>query len=288
MSVESLAQDAFSPLRGRLFGIAYRMLGSRADADDIVQEAWLRWSGADRATIGTPEAWLVTVTTRLSIDRLRHAQTEREHYTGPWLPEPIVEATVPPAENALEQASDVSLAFLTLLERLAPEERAAYLLREVFDYAFAEVAEVVGKSEAACRQMVSRARKRVQAERPRFDVPIAAHMKLLEKFMIAARSGQLDDLRALFAEDALLLADGGGKVESVLRPVRGADRLARLYHVVARRLGARADMRIAIVNGEPGVVRTLDGLIDTVISVVTDGERITALYSVRNPEKLRA
>ncbi|MFA9439577.1 RNA polymerase sigma-70 factor [Uliginosibacterium sp. sgz301328] len=288
MAVESLAQNPFPSLRGRLFGIAYRMLGSRADADDIVQEAWLRWNDADQASIASADAWLVTVTTRLSIDRLRRAQAEREHYTGPWLPEPIIEATVPPAEHALERASDVSLAFLTLLERLAPEERAAYLLREVFDYAFSEVAEVVGKTEAACRKMVSRARTRVQAERPRFDVSAAAHMRLLERFMVAARSGKLDDLRALFAEDALLLADGGGRVESVLRPIRGADRLARLYHVVARRLGERAEMHIAIVNGEPGIVRTLDGRIDTIIAVVTDGERITALYSVRNPEKLRA
>ena len=183
------ATDPFTALRPRLFGIAYRMLGTRADADDVLQDAWLRWHRTDTATLQSAEAWLVTVVTRLAIDRLRAVKVERQAYVGWWLPEPLVDAAdTHTPEAAAELASDVSVAFLWVLERLAPEERAAYLLREVFDHDYADIAALLDKSEAACRQLVHRAGERVRRERPRFDVPRQAHRRLLERFVHAARS----------------------------------------------------------------------------------------------------
>ena len=204
--------DTFLRLRPRLFGIAYRMLGIRADAEDIVQEAWLRWQNGGSDDARTPEAWLVTVVTRLAIDRLRGAQTERAHYVGPWLPEPLVEDMVESPESALEAAGDISTAFLLMLERLAPEERAVFLLHQVFDFDYAEVAAMVGKTEAACRKTLQRARERVRAERPRFVVNRELHLELLGRFVQASRSGDPAQVQALLAAGATFAGDGGGKV----------------------------------------------------------------------------
>lgn len=278
---------SFDALRPRLFGIAYRMLGVRADAEDVLQDAWLRWREADHAALQSAEAWLVTVVTRLAIDRLRAARTEREAYVGDWLPEPLVQADERTPESMVEFAGEVSLAFLHVLERLGPEERAAFLLRQVFDYDYGEVAEMLGKREPAVRQMVHRAAERVRLERPpRFAVPPEKHRELLRKFIAAAQSGQRAAIRALLADDVVSLGDGGGKAASVPGGLRGGDRVTNLFWAHALRLGARLEYRMATVNGEPGLLRYVDGRLETVNAIETDGERIVAIYGVRNPDKL--
>ncbi len=280
-------EQEFARQRPRLFGLAYRMLGSRSDAEDVLQDAWLRWQGAERRELRSTEAWLTTVVTRLSIDRLRAAKTEREHYTGPWLPEPLVGQELPAPDRAAELASDVSLAFLMVLERLAPEERAVFLLREVFDSDYPEIAQMLGKNEAACRQMLHRAKERLREERPRFQVNPEAHRRLLERFVAAAGSGDRDQLMALFAEDVRFTGDGGGKVKSVLKVIAGAERVTRLLQAFYRLAGPRLTYRPALVNGEPGLLRFLDGELDAAITCISDGSRILDLYVVRNPDKLR-
>ena len=281
------ADDPFTTLRPRLFGIAYRMLGVRADAEDVLQDAWLRWSRTDASALQSAEAWLVTVVTRLSIDRLRALKAEREAYVGWWLPEPLVESLDERTpEAAAELAGELSVAFLYVLERLGPEERAAFLLRQVFDYDYPEVAAQLGKSEAACRQMVHRASERVQQARTRFDVPQPVHHQLLENFIAAAHSGQRDAIQALLSEDAMLIGDGGGKVQSFPHPLVGAFRIANLYWALWRRLADKAVYRIVQINGEPGLLRYLDGRLESAQAVVTDGKRIVAIYAVRNPDKL--
>lgn len=283
----SAATDTtFESLRSRLFGIAYRMLGVRADAEDVVQEAWLRWQDADTASLLSAEAWLVTVTTRLAIDRLRAAKVEREAYVGWWLPEPLVEVDERTPEAAAELASDLSVAFLHMLERLAPEERAAFLLRQVFDYDYSEIAGILDKSEAAVRQSVHRAAERVKAGRPRFQVPAGAHLRLLEKFVLAARTGERSAIRALLDENAQAIGDGGGKVPSVPHGLLGADRVTNLYWAHSIKYGPRMDYRIATINGEPGLLRYVDGQLESAQAVVTDGARIMSIFVVRNPDKL--
>src|SRR5688500_6803302 len=202
------------------------MLGSRAEAEDLLQEAYIRWHEADRAAIQNPEAWLVTTTSRLAIDRLRRLKTEREAYTGPWLPEPIV--TQPRPDRDLDLAADLSIAFLTLLERLAPEERAAFLLHDVFDVSYSEIATVIERSEAACRQVMHRARQRVRGDRKRFDVTEPVRAAMLQKFMAATEARDEDALLKLFAPDASWTADGGGKTGAAPVPIIGAARIARL------------------------------------------------------------
>jgi RNA polymerase sigma-70 factor (ECF subfamily) len=277
---------AFDALRPRLFGIAYRMLGIRADAEDVVQDAWLRWRDADHASLQSPEAWLVTVTTRLAIDRLRASKAEREAYIGTWLPEPIVQADEQTPETLAEFAGDVSVAFLHVLERLGAEERAAFLLRQVFDYDYGEVAEMLGKREPAVRQMVHRAAERVRQDRPRFTVAPEKHRDLLKKFIDAAQSGQRAAIRALLADDVLTLGDGGGKATVVAKGMHGGERVTNLYWAHALRLGQRLQYRIATINGEPGLLRYVDGKLESANAVVTDGDRILAIYAVRNPDKL--
>jgi RNA polymerase sigma-70 factor (ECF subfamily) len=278
--------DPFDALRPRLFGIAYRMLGTRADAEDVLQEAWLRWSATDHAALQSAQAWLVTIVTRLAIDRLRAAKAEREAYAGWWLPEPLVEVDDRTPEAAAELASDLSVAFLHLLERLGPEERAAFLLRQVFDYDYGEIAAMLGKREPAVRQLVHRAGERVRAERPRFEVAPETHRRLLERFMHAAHSGQRDALRALLADHVESIGDGGGKVPAVAAGLRGRDRIANLYWAHFLRLGGRLRYRIATINGEPGLLRYVDGVLESALTVQTDGEHIVAIYAIRNPDKL--
>jgi RNA polymerase sigma-70 factor (ECF subfamily) len=279
--------EPFLRLCPRLFGIAYRMLGIRADAEDIVQEAWLRWQNGGSVDARTPEAWLVTVVTRLAIDRLRGAQTEREHYVGPWLPEPLVEDMVASPESALEAVGDISTAFLMLLERLAPEERAVFLLYQVFDYDHAEVAAMVGKTEAACRKTLQRARERVRAERPRFAVNRELHLELLGRFVQASRSGDPAQVQALLAADATFAGDGGGKVKATVRCVVGADRVGRLVAGIERKwMGADTRHDIVMVNGTPGLLTWRNGVPDAITSFHVEDGRIAAIYVVRNPDKL--
>ncbi|MCY0910354.1 RNA polymerase sigma factor SigJ [Massilia antarctica] len=277
----------FHQIRPRLFGIAYRMLGSRADADDAVQDTWLRWNANDtRADLASADAWLVTVVTRLCIDRLRSAIAEREAYIGPWLAEPIVTRASDLPESRLELAGEISMAFMLMLERLGPEERAVFLLHDVFDCDYADIAAAVGKTEAACRQLLHRARERVRTDKPRFAVSDAAHMKLLGRFVTAAQSGERAQLAQLFAPDATFRADGGGKVSATINVVRGADKLARFYESMARKYGATTTFEHAIINGQHGLLRLVDGRLDSTMSFDTEDGRIAAIYVVRNPDKL--
>lgn len=279
--------NAFEDVRGRLFGIAYRMLGSRAEAEDVVQEAYVRWHQADRDAIRSPDAWLVTATTRLAIDRLRALETEREAYTGPWLPEPLMRDAPPPPDRHLDLASDLSIAFLVLLERLAPEERAAFLLHDVFDSGYTEIAELLGKSEAATRQIVHRARERVRNDHKRFQVTESAKAALLKRFVAAAEATDEAVLVKLFAPDATWTADGGGRTAAAKRPIVGAETIAKLVVGLQRRFyGDRASMHLAEVNGETGLVVRIDGQIAATISIATDGEQIQSVYAVVNPDKL--
>ena len=277
---------AFETHRGRLWGVAYRMLGSRADADDMVQEAYLRWHAAQTEEVRTPEAWLVTTTTRLCIDRLRRLRAEREAYVGPWLPEPLVEES-PAADAAAEIASDLSMAFLALLERLAPEERAAFLLHDVFESDYDEIAAALGKSEAACRQIVSRARRRVREERPRVQVSAAARDKLVESFMRAIELRDRDALLAMFAEEAALTADGGGKAKAAQKVVRGGASVVRFLLGVLSKARDQLTFQKIAVNGETGIAIRMGGQLVSVMSFVTDGRQILGVYSVLNPDKLR-
>lgn len=286
MSTPDHRDPVFESMRSRLFGIAYRMLGIRADAEDIVQEAWLRWHAADVTQLQSPQAWLVTVTTRLSIDRLRSAKARRELYEGWWLPEPLVTVDEHTPESRAEFASDLSIAFLHLLERLGPEERAAFLLRQVFDHDYPEIATMLDKSEAAVRQSVHRAAERVRSGRPRFAVSAEAHRRLLHTFMQAAQSGERAAILALLDENAMAIGDGGGKVPAVGKGFQGADRIANLYWARALRHGVRQQYRMASINGEPGLLIYVDGQIESAQAFVSNGERIVAIYMVRNPDKL--
>jgi RNA polymerase sigma-70 factor (ECF subfamily) len=280
--------STFTSLRPRLFSIAYRMLGTRADAEDVVQDAWLRWHGAELAALQSAEAWLVTVTTRLAIDRLRSRKSEREAYIGWWLPEPLVELEERTPETVAEMASDVSVAFMWVLERLGPEERAAFLMRQAFDQDYADIAAALGKSEAACRQLVHRALERVRQERPRFDVPRATHGALLAQFMHAAASGDRDAMKAMMSGDVQLVADGGGKVPSFLHILHGAGRVAGVFWTLEHKFPSRVVYRAATINGEPGLLRYIEGKLESAQSFIVDNGLIVAVFIIRNPDKLRA
>lgn len=276
----------FQQHRSRLFGLAYRMLGMPADAEDVLQDAWLRLQAQDTAALDDPKAWLVTVTTRLALDRLRRARTERERYAGPWLPEPLApESDSPDAE--LERGESISLSFLLLLERLGPEERAAFLLKEVFDYSHAEAAAILGIGEDACRQRVHRARSRLREGRPRFDVDARMQQRMLERFVAAMAEPNMETLQALFADDAVHISDGGGIVNATLHPLHGAERLARLYRQIAvntQDLSIRYEL--AMLNGAPALLLREGDVLTTAMWVECEGERITAIHALRNPEKL--
>jgi RNA polymerase sigma-70 factor (ECF subfamily) len=282
------AAEAFEPVRGRLFGLAYRMLGSRAEAEDVVQDAYIRWHQADRAAVDNAEAWLVTTATRLAIDRLRAAAREREAYRGQWLPEPIFGGEAPDPHRHLDMASDLSMAFLVLLERLAPDERAAFLLHDVFDCGYGVVARALGKSEAACRQTVHRARTRIRSERRRFEASEGAKRRLLDAFAAALQAQDEQTLRSLFAPDATWTADGGGRTPASPHPIVGADRIARL--VLGLRRGVYSSpglsFRPATINGETALTIFVGGRLVGTLSIATDGDRIIHVYAVVNPEKL--
>jgi RNA polymerase sigma-70 factor (ECF subfamily) len=277
----------FEALRPRLFLIAYRMLGMHADAEDVVQDAWLRFSTSARDDVRSTEAWLVTITTRLSIDRLRSRKNEREAYAGWWLPEPVVEFVEDTPEAAAELASDVSVAMLWVLERLTPEERAAFLMRKIFDQDYGNVAVMLGKSEAACRQLVHRAQERIRQENPRFTVSKTMHRAVLDRFMQAAANADRDAMKMLLSADVEFRADGGGKVPSLHKVLIGAGRVAGLYWAVEHAFPERVVYRMARVNGEPGLVRYIDGKVESVQSFCINDGTISRIDVVRNPDKLQ-
>ncbi|RDS78881.1 RNA polymerase sigma factor SigJ [Dyella monticola] len=278
--------ELFQKHRPRLLGLAYRMLGTQADAEDVLHDAWLRWHAQDKASLDDAEAWLVTVTTRLALDRLRHAKVEREHYTGPWLPEPLIDSDAPPDVQA-EQAQTLTLSFLMMLERLSPEERAAFLLREVFDYSHAEAAAILDITEDACRQRTHRAKQRLREERTRFTANAQTQRRLLERFAQALQQPTEENLRALFVEDAVHISDGGGVVTAALRPLLGSERIARLYLQVAKHeQGHQMHRDVRILNGAPVLLTWADGQLVTACWIECDGERIVAVHALRNPQKL--
>jgi RNA polymerase sigma-70 factor (ECF subfamily) len=281
------AQTAlFQQHRPRLFGLAYRMLGTPGDAEDVLHDAWLRWHEQDTALLDDPEAWLVTVTTRLALDRLRRAKTERQHHVGPWLPEPLIAEEEEPQTKA-ERGESLQISFLLMLERLSAEERAAFLLHDIFDYSHAEAAAMLGIAEDACRQRAHRAKQRLREGRPRFTHAPEAQQRLLEKFMQAMQQPTPDVLKSLFADDVMLLADGGGRATAVLRPLQGNDRVARLYTQIATRYQTvEAVHRLQWLNGAPALLTWVEGELATVMWIETDGEQIVAIQSLRDPLKL--
>jgi RNA polymerase sigma-70 factor, ECF subfamily len=277
--------DPFGAQRPRLIRLAYRMLGSMAEAEDVAQDVWLRWQGADRAAIHDPAGWLVRVTTRLSIDRLRADKARRAAYRGPWLPEPLIEDI---AEDPVERAEEVSVAFLLALERLSPLERAVFLLHDVFETDYPDVAETLHRSQAACRQLAARAREHVRQAQPRFQVAKDEAARLAIAFMAAAHRNDLAGLKALLAEDAVMITDGGGKRGAALRPLVGRDDVVQFIGGLNWRWPDRLELvRLVRINGCPGaIVRGTDGL--ATMAFEPDGEgRIGAIYVVRNPDKLR-
>jgi RNA polymerase sigma-70 factor, ECF subfamily len=276
------AAASFEPLRPKLTRVAYRMLGSVADAEDIVQEAFIRWMGADRSEVREPEAFLRRTVTRLCLDRLKSAQHQRETYVGPWLPEPVVEE---------EEGEDVTLPLMLALERLSPLERAAFLLHDVFGLEFDEVAATIQRDPATCRQLAARARAHVREARPRFQVEKQRGLALAEAFFAASRSGDMQALGAMLAADVSLHADGGGKRPAATAPVLGFDAVMRFHKLLAKwfvekGMGSKF-VRAAFINGLPGFVTLeADGEYQTTAFEIEDG-KITAIYVVRNPEKLR-
>jgi RNA polymerase sigma-70 factor, ECF subfamily len=279
--------ELFQRHRDRLWGIAYGIVASPEDADDIVQEAYLRWHRTDSATIRQPEAWLVTTTTRLAIDRLRAGQKERSVYVGPWLPTPVVDSN-PGTDRSAELDSELSLAFLVLLERLAPEERAAFLLREIFEVGYPAIARTLARSESACRQVVHRARTRLRAGGARYRPSPAELERLARQFSAALDADDYDALIEALAPDAEYVTDGGGKAWAARRVVSGADRVARCVLGVARKRKAAGGIqeRFARINGEPGILTFKHG--EVIAATVFDlrGGRIRSIYRVLNPGKL--
>jgi RNA polymerase sigma-70 factor (ECF subfamily) len=280
----------FERERGRLVGLGYRMLGSIADAEDLVQETYLRWQRSDRTAIREPSAWLSTTMTRLCIDTLRARASRRETYVGPWLPEPVQTAAPDQdsAEHALELADDLSVAFLLLLERLGPEERAAFLLHDVFEASYPDIARTLDKSDVAVRQMVSRARGRLGEERPRYNATHAARRDLAERFRDAVLASDAAALLALFKPDATLISDGGGKALAALRPIYSAEKIVRFFVGVARKQNfTDFGFEPGWINDAPGfVMRTPDGAVFATMALEVDDGRIAALYLTRNPDKL--
>lgn len=285
---ESEKTTIFDRHRPRLFGIAYRMLGTREEAEDILQEAYIRWHTKDEEQIDKPEAWLVTVVTRLSIDRLRKASFERETYIGPWLPEPLIIDEHRSPEEEAELASDLSMAFLVMLERLSPVERAAFLLHDVFDCDYPEISRAIGKSEAASRQIIHRARERVRSERPRFEASDAERRDMIRRFAAASLSNDPQTLISLLADQVALTSDGGGKVTAARKVVYGARRLARVFTIPVAKHRERVSVRLVTINGETGTLEYVDGIPFAVTTFQMEDGKITAVYRVMNPEKLKA
>lgn len=282
-------QTPFLAHRDTLVGAAYRILGSHSDAEDVVQEAWLRWDTVDLATVDHPRAYLLTVTTRLSLNRLRQLRARREAYVGPWLPEPV--STRPDADGAAraELADEVSMALLIVLESLSPLERAAFVLADVFGMPAGEVGQALDRSPAAVRQLVHRARSHVEARRPRTTVDAARHREVTERFLAATASGDVDGLLAVLSPDVVLITDGGGVRKSALRPITTAEKVIRWFAgVLGTPEAAELTPSLRTVNGELAVVTTSSQGLDSVLFVTVEGDRVTALHAIRNPDKLGA
>jgi RNA polymerase sigma-70 factor (ECF subfamily) len=277
-------------LRPLLFAIAYRMVGSAMDAEDLVQEAYLRWQEDPDTEVRAPRAYLATIVTRLAINHLRSARVQRESYVGPWLPEPLMTEHVPDASGHVELSESLSMAFLVLLERLSPVERAVFLLHEVFDFEYAEIARIVDKSEANCRQVCARARKHVGAPGGRFQASPEQAERLVERFTRATGAGDLDGLLAVLAEDITLWADGGGKAAgAALKPIQGAAPVARFILSFMRRFVPQARVvRAAEINGQPGFISYVSGMPVAALAFDIRGDRIRTIYAIGNPDKLRA
>ena len=285
--------EVFEAHRDLMFAVAYRMLGSIADAEDAVQDAWLRWSAEPRADVANPRAYLSRVIANTSLNRLRTARARREAYVGPWLPEPLLTEAGPDATERAEMAESVSLAMLVVLESLTPDERAVFVLREVFGFSYAEIGAALGRSGAAVRQLAHRAREHVQARRPRFDVDWDQQRAVTERFLAAAAGGDLAGLMTVLAPDVTLLTDGGGKARAALRPITGADKVARFAIAISSRpyMGVEiADMSMANaeINGTPGRLITVDGRPIAALTLVVSGGCVTAIQLLSNPDKLAA
>ncbi|MFD4262030.1 RNA polymerase sigma-70 factor [Streptomyces sp. NPDC058534] len=288
MTTETVT-DVFEAHRPVLLGVAYRMLGRLADAEDVVQEAWLRWSGADRSAVREPRGYLVRVTTRLAIDRLRQIKSRGETYVGPWLPEPYVTDfgdTVPDTAEGAVLADSVSLAVLVVLESLSPLERAVFVLREAFGYPYAEIAAMLERGEAAVRQLAGRARKHVDERRPRYDVDPAQRRDLTERFLAAAADGDLAGLMELLAPDVRLVGDSGGKSKAPLRVLESSDKVARFLQGAARKGVPDFSYRFLEINGGPALLALSGGKPDSVFQIEVADGRIQSVYIIRNPDKL--
>ncbi len=285
-------EQVFQDHRNLLFSVAYRMLGSAADAEDVVQDAWLKWSAADRADVAEPKAYLVRIVTNLAVDRLRSAQAQRETYVGPWLPEPVL--TAPDAADDAELAESVSMAMLVVLETLTPLERAVFVLKEVFGFPYGEIAKALERSEASVRQLGHRAREHVQARRPRIETRRAEREVATEKFFAAASGGDINALMAVLAPDVALWTDGGGKVRAAFRPVAGASHVAAWFAGIMRRPWQDIPVEewefgFAEVNGGPGLLMSARGQVLSVLTVdVDENGLIREIHVVANPDKLGA
>jgi RNA polymerase sigma-70 factor (TIGR02957 family) len=278
-----MKDDPFLTHRSLLFTVAYEMLGSATDAEDVVQETWLRWADVDKSEVRHPRAYLLRIVTRQALNRLRTLARRREEYVGEWLPEPL--PTSPDVAEDVELAESVSMAMLTVLETLAPAERAVFVLREVFDVPYADIALAVDKTPGAVRQIAHRAREHVAARRPRIQVDRGEHQQVVERFLAALHSGDLQVLLDVLAPEVVLLADGGGEVAALRRPVVGRDRVATLLSRFST-IVPDAEVRTVWLNGAPAVRIDLAGELDTAISVVIAEGRITRIYAMRNPHKL--
>jgi RNA polymerase sigma-70 factor (ECF subfamily) len=275
-------ENAFSRHRSLLFTVAYEMLGSASDAEDVVQETWLRWADVDHDAVRDPRAYLVRIVTRQALNRLRTLARRREEYVGEWLPEPLL--TSPDVAADVDLAENVSIAMLTVLETLGPAERAVFVLREVFETPYEEIAEAVGKSPAAVRQIAHRARGHVAARRPRMAVSTTEQQAVVERFLAAVQNGDLQGLLDLLAPDVVLVADGGGLATAARHPIQGSDRVAGFLSRVAELVGVSA--RTVWLNGSPAARIDIGGELDTAVSLAVENGRITHIYAVRNPHKL--
>lgn len=279
--------EAFNQHRPLLFAIAYRMLGTVTDAEDMVQETFLRWQQTAEVTVKSTRTYLSTIITRLCIDHLRSARVQREQYVGPWLPEPLMTQQTDDPAAQVELADSLSMAFLVVLERLSPIERAVFLLREVFDYDYEEIAPIVGKSPANCRQILKRSRQHITAQRPRFPVSHQQQEQITARFLEATTQGNLQDLVSLLAQDVTYWSDGGGRVAAALKPLQGAMKVARFLLALRNKWLSTAVTHVVEINGQPGIMTFVDGCIHSITTLdIVDGY-IQSVYTMRNPEKLK-
>lgn len=279
--------ETFTQYQAYLFSIAYRMLGSVMDAEDMVQEAWLRWQKSDQPQIESPKSYLAAITTRLCIDFLRSARVTRETYIGPWLPEPLVAKTAVDGEEMVMQADSLSMAFLKLLEQLSPTERAVFLLRHVFDYEYREIAPIVAKSEGACRQIFSRARKRLAQDQTHQKMSFSQQEAVMNQLWQACISGDLEAIKQFMAEDIVMMSDGGGVVTAARKPIRSAERVSTFLLGIMRLAPEGLSTESTIINGQPGTIVRADGQIVTVFVLDIQDGRVQHIFSVLNPNKLK-